>query len=160
MRLALIALATVPSLAAACSGDDGTGDDTQTVNCAEETRDEDFVAGLEKAGQAGALDFKLLTADPAPPARFDNTWVVQVNAMSNGIVGAPVNGASMAVTPYMPDHGHVSPKTVTLQPVAGADGQYTLTPIYFGMPGYWETTLDVTTPSGNDTVVFKFCIPS
>ena len=74
MRLTLIAALGLASLTAACGGTDNTGDDTQ-VNCATETRDDDFVVGLEKMGEAQAIDVKLMSADPAPPARDDNTWV-------------------------------------------------------------------------------------
>lgn len=147
-------------LATACMGGDMPPADDAPVNCAAETRDDDFVIGLDKIGDAQTLDFKLMTADPAPPIRGDNTWVVLVSAMSGGVVGAPVAGASMTVTPYMPDHGHPSGKTVHVTPVPGSDGQYQLTPINLWMPGLWETTMDVTSAGGTDTVVFRFCIPS
>jgi len=144
--------------AGACTSNDPMGDD-EAVNCAEETRDDDFVVGLQKSGQNGAINFTLMTATPAPPLRGDNTWVVQLNSMSGGVVGAPITGAAMTVTPYMPDHGHPSGKTVLIEAMPEA-GQYQLAPINFHMPSLWETTLDVTSPGGNDNVVFRFCIPS
>jgi len=146
-------------LLAACGGGGSTTPDAEVINCATETRADTFVVGLEKAGDAGALDFKLISADPAPPARNDNTWVVQVNAMASGVVGAPVDGATLSVTPFMPDHQHGAGKTVIVAP-ATAPGQYTLTPINMWMPGLWETTIDAASASGNDSVVFRFCIPS
>lgn len=65
----------------------------------------------------------------------------------------------MTVTPFMPDHGHPTAKTVTIEPT-GIVGQYEMAPINFWMPGLWETTIDAASPSGNDVVVFRFCIPS
>jgi len=146
-------------LVAACGGGGSGTPDAEVINCATETRADTFVVGLEKAGDAGKLDFKLISADPAPPARNDNTWVVQVNAMASGVVGAPVDGATLSVTPFMPDHQHGAGKTVIVTP-ATDPGQYTLTPINMWMPGLWETTIDTASASGNDTVVFRFCIPS
>jgi hypothetical protein len=143
---------------AACGGG-STTPDAEVVNCATETRADTFVVGLEKAGDAGMLDYKLISADPAPPARNDNSWVIQINAMSGGVVGAPVTGATIGVTPFMPDHQHGAGKAVIVTPLTDA-GQYQLSPINMWMPGLWETTIDAQSASGNDTVVFRFCIPS
>jgi hypothetical protein len=144
---------------AACGTDNPTPGDDEPVNCAEETRDDDFAVGLTKIGNTNALGFTLMTADPVPPIRGDNTWVIQINQMSGGVAGTPVDGADMTVTPFMPDHGHPSAKTVTIEPT-GTAGQYEMAPINFWMPGLWETTIDAASPSGNDIVVFRFCIPS
>lgn len=143
----------------ACADDSHDPGDDEPVNCAEVTDDDDFAVGLSKVGSAGALGFTLMTADPAPPIRGDNTWVIQINQMSGGVAGAPVDGADMTATPFMPQHQHPSGKTVVIEPT-GTAGQYELTPINFWMPGVWETTLDAVTPSGDDAVVFRFCIPS
>ena len=82
-----------------------SGDDTTTpVDCSTVMGVDTFTVGLEKLGASGNYDFKLMSAMPSPPARGDNTWVLQVNAMTSGAVGAPVTGASLTVTPYMPAH--------------------------------------------------------
>jgi YtkA-like len=157
MRIAVTAIGLSCLATAACMGGSmPPGDDGAPVNCAAETRDDDFAIGLEKLGAAGVLDFTLMSAEPAPPVRGDNTWVIQVTSISGG---APAANASMTVTPYMPDHGHPSGKTVNVEAMPDA-GQYKLTPLNFWMPGLWETTLDVTSGGGNDTVVLRFCIPS
>lgn len=154
LALGLASLAFA-SLASACTSQPPPDD---TVDCSTVTGTDTFVIGLEKAGTAGALDFKMMSADPAPPARGDNTWVVQINAMASGTVGSPVNGASMAATPFMPSHQHGSPVAVVVTSMAGA-GQYKLSPVNMWMPGVWETTLDVSTGAASDSVVFRFCIP-
>lgn len=125
------------------------------VNCSTVTDDDDFVIGLNKMGDGGVLSFTIMAGDPAPPIRGDNSWVIRVDAAG----GAPVSGASISVTPFMPAHGHSSGKAVVVTPDAAA-GQYRLSPVNLWMPGVWETTVNVTSGSGNDQVVFKFCISS
>lgn len=156
--------ALVLVLLAACGG--GGGDDNAPVDanevaaCVSTGRGDTYVVGLEKKGTAGALDFKLMSADPAPPGRFLNNWVVEVSAMSNGTVGAPMDGVSMVVTPFMPDHQHgAGAYKVKVAPVDGMPGQYSLTEINTWMPGYWEITIDATAGATTDSAVYKFCIP-
>jgi hypothetical protein len=150
-------------LIAACGG---SGDDTAPVDanevaaCVSTGRGDTYVAGLEKSGTGGLLDFKLMSADPAPPGRFLNNWVVQVNAMANGAVGGPMDGVAMVVTPFMPDHQHgAGAYKVKIAPVDGMSGQYALTDINTWMPGYWEITIDATAGASHDSAVYKFCIP-
>ncbi len=155
----LLAIAMTSSLAA-CGADDGHGDDDAPVNCALETTADEFVVGLQKPGVNGMLDFKLMSATPAPPARGDNTWVLQVNSMTNGVVGAPISGATVYVTPFMPKHQHGSPVDTEVRAMPAA-GQYELSPVNLWMPGLWETTIEVdaTVSSGADSVIYKFCLP-
>ena len=127
-----------------------------TLACINSGRGEIYVVGLEHQGMAGALDFKLMSATPAPPGFNDNTWIIQINSMSGGVVGSPATGASITVTPFMPDHQHGTLKVkVEAMPDAG---QYKLTPINMWMPGLWETTIDAQVGAVTDRVVYKFCI--
>ena len=151
MRLYLIL--GVVLAAGACSDDGGDG---TSYNCAEETRDEEFVMGLTKAGVDGRLEFKLVSSDPAPPSRGDNRWIVQLSTMTAPVM--PVSGAAMTVTPFMPDHQHVSGETVIVTPTATA-GEYQLDPVNLFMPGLWEITLRVTGAT-EDRAVFRFCLAS
>ena len=155
MRLVL-SLASLALGAAACGSGTMTPDADEALACINSGRGDTYVIGLEHAGKSGQLDFKLMSATPAPPGFNDNTWVVQVNAMAAGVVGAPVTGATITVTPFMPDHQHGTPIRALVTEMAG--GQYKLSPINLWMPGYWEITLDVQTASAHDTVVYKFCI--
>jgi hypothetical protein len=155
MRLTLIACLGF----AACGSPKSTVDAEEIVDCSTVTGVDTFVVGLEKMGAMGKLDFKMMSAEPAPPARNDNAWVVQVNTMSAGVVGNTVDGASLVVTPYMPAHAHGSPKQVVVSP-AGQPGQYTLSPVFLWMPGVWETTIEVTSGMTTDSAVYRFCIPS
>jgi hypothetical protein len=156
MRLQLLALTAL----SACSGSGTTPTGPDALNpCVGETRADTFAVGLDKHGAAGTFDFALMSATPAPPERGDNTWIVQLSAMSSGVVGGPLTGAALTVTPFMPDHGHGTPIKVNVTETSTA-GQYKLTPINMWMPGYWETTVKATQAASSDTAVFKFCIPN
>jgi hypothetical protein len=156
MRFIVLSVGIVA--AAACGGGDVPPDADEALACVTSGRGDVFAVGLEHPGVGGQLDFKLMMADPAPPARYLNTWVIQVNAMSGGVVGSPATGASMTVTPFMPDHQHgagVYKVQVEAMPDAG---QYKLSQINTWMPGYWEITIDAQVGAVHDTVVYKFCI--
>jgi hypothetical protein len=140
---------------AACSGDDG--DDEAPVDCALETRDDDFAIGLEKVSTSG-LHYRLMQSDPAPPARFDNRWTIQVTDTN----GAPLAGQTITVTPFMPDHGHGTGVVTVVTESATTLGEYDANPVFLAMPGLHQVFVDIaptTTPVDNDQVVFAFCIP-
>jgi hypothetical protein len=151
MRLLPISLVV---LGLGACGDDGHGG--ESYNCAAETRDDEFVMGLAKPGDASRLEFKLMSSDPAPPARGDNTWILQLTTRAAPVT--PVTGADMTVTPFMPDHEHGSGKDVIVTPLT-EPGQYRLAPVNLWMPGLWEITLQVSGATG-DRAVFRFCLPS
>jgi hypothetical protein len=140
---------------AACGTNEG--DDDAAVDCAKVTGVDTFVVGLEKAGGSGVYNFRLMSAAPAPPARGDNTWIVQVNAMNAGVVGAPIDGAMIKVTPFMPAHQHGAGKMATIMPMT-EPGQYELGEVNLWMPGVWETTIRATVGASTDSTIYKFCI--
>jgi hypothetical protein len=145
------------TLVAACGGGGAPSDADEGLACVASGRGETYVVGLEHPGVVGALDFKLMSAVPAPPGFNDNTWIIQINAMSAGIVGAPATDASLTVTPFMPDHQHGTAIRAKVEPMPEA-GQYKLTPINMWMPGLWEITIKAQVGTVSDTVVYKFCI--
>jgi hypothetical protein len=151
MRLGVLAL----GLAACGTNDGGGGDDV--VDCSTVTDVDTFVVGLDHVGKSGVFDFKLMDSMPAPPARGNNTWLLQVNAMNAGVVGAPVDGATIKVTPFMPSHQHGTGVAVEISAGASA-GQYQLSPVNLWMQGVWETTIRATLDTATDTAVFKFCV--
>ena len=144
---------------AACGSSGGGPDAADNVDCSTVTGTDTFVVGLEHQGAAGLMDFKMMSADPAPPARNDNMWVVQIDAMSSGVVGAPMDNLNLTVTPFMPAHQHGSPKPVVVTPT-GNPGEYQLYPVFLWMPGVWQTTIQATDSTGStsDSAVYTFCI--
>ena len=153
MRLAVLACIVAT---AACGGGNAAPDADEGLACVEAKRGEDYHVNLEHPGAKGQLDFVLMSATPAPPGFSDNTWVVQINAMSAGVVGAPAANASLTVTPFMPDHAHGTLR-VDVQPMPDA-GQYKLAPITLWMAGLWEITIDATAGAAHDSTVYRFCI--
>ncbi len=140
-------------LAQTSCGSDGHGED-EPFNCDTDTRADNIVSGLEKMGARGVVTFRLMGTSPAPPKRPDNNWVVSLE--SNG---APVEGATVGVKLFMPDHDHGTSVKPKIGP-AGAAGEYTLDQLNLWMPGLWEVTIEAT-PSGGtkDSAVFRVCIP-
>ena len=158
MRTLLLLLATLPTMLACGSSGGGTPDSYIYTCTASDDSPQTYIAGLQVMGTSQKMSFSLLDASPAPPARGNNTWMVQINAMTSGTVGAPVTDATITATPFMPDHGHGTPIVVGVTNNGG--GQYQLTPVNLWMPGYWVTTLVVTSATaGTDTAQYKFCLP-
>jgi hypothetical protein len=142
---------TSAALAAACN--DGQPDN-EGAACRSSGRGDTYTAGLQHKGTNAVYDFKLMSAMPAPPMLNLNTWLIQINWEATG---APVTGASLTITPFMPDHqqGADTPQTQE----QSTPGQYQIANINMGMPGYWEITMSAKTPDNvEDTVVYKFCI--
>jgi hypothetical protein len=142
--------ASISVAAAGCGGEMGSD------ACTASGRGDTYAVGLAHKGVNTVYDFKLMSAIPAPPGLNLNTWVIQINWEATG---APATGASLTVSPFMPDQqqgpGAYTPQVQELS----TPGQYQISNINTWMLGYWEITIDAKT-SGNveDTVVYKFCI--
>ena len=145
----------VTAILAAILAGCGSGDDdgmVEEVNCADEPRADTYVANLSKEGEAGRLEMVLVSSDPAPPAKGDNSWLVEVNDAS----GQPVDDATITLTPFMPDHAHGTLIDVVVTPAA--DGMYDAAPVNLWMPGLWQVTVDAEADGVEDSAVFSFCI--
>ena len=153
-RLPRAMIAAAAMVLAGCgdeqAGDDGPRDPAEGSTCASEDRAEAFSAGMSKTGEAG-VTVAIESSDPAPPAQGDNIWILSVSDGSGAAAGATV-----AITPKMPDHGHGGPSPeITDQ----GDGAYEAAPVNFPMGGYWEMTVSVETAGGTtDEVMFPICI--
>jgi YtkA-like len=157
MRLIWIAAALSSSVGCSSMSSDGDDDSLQQpVDCSSVTTADTFVVDLEKQGAGGNVDFKLVSIDPAPAVRGNNTWVVQLDSMAGGVVGSPMDGATLTATPFMPAHQHGSPITPEIT-ATGNPGEYSISPINLWMPGVWTTTIAVTVPS-TDRAVYSFCV--
>jgi hypothetical protein len=156
MRSSFLVLALVSSLVPACS-DDGTGED-DPVDCVKETVDDEFVVGLHRVGDNGLYDFTIRSFVPAPPGRYLNEWTMSI--MSTASPAAPLASSEvLAMTPYMPKHGHGAGVDVEISPMPTA-GEFKFSTINLHMPGIWEVTVEVDPGADNyDKVVFKPCIP-
>lgn len=132
--------------------DDAGADEAPVPSCETETRNDTFTVGLEKTDDRIRVVF--VEAQPAPPARGDNRWTVQVLDVNTG---EPLSGCAGEATPWMPDHMHGT--TVEAHVTPGASpGEYVVEPVNLYMPPLWDVTLDFTCPGEiAGTVVFTFC---
>jgi hypothetical protein len=153
--ITMISAAAMLCSVGACATDTSSNNEQDPVDCSTQTADT-FTVGLEKAGVSGAVDFKLMSIAPAPAVRGNNTWIVQLNSMASGVVGSPMDGASISASPFMPAHQHGSPITPAVS-ATGTPGEYMITPINLWMPGVWQTTLTVTSGTA-DRTVYSFCV--
>lgn len=148
--ITFLSLALTSSLVA-CSGDDG-GTGNEGVDCDNETRADTYTAGMSKLGD-NSIEFVLVEATPTPPAKGDNDWTVQVLDAA-----APMDGLTLDITPFMPDHGHGTP-VIAEATATGESGTYEVTPVNLWMPGLWQVSISASDDSGMlDTAVFAFCI--
>ena len=151
-------LALVSSLVACGNGNaSSTGSATtsgqQQAVCAQDSRAEVYTVGLSAKAMDGAISVKYVDANPAPPSRELNTWTVDVSDAN----GKPIEGATIAVKLWMPDHGHGN--TVIPSVTDKGGGEYEIGDVLFYMPGIWQVTFTVTPPNGtDDQAVFTFCI--
>lgn len=161
MRLLVLSVFLAPALPlAACHGGQTGPDADEALACETSMRGDTFAVGLEHTGVNAAYVFKLVSADPPTPTRqVRGTWVIQISWEATK---APVTGASLTVSPFMPDHQH-GPGAYTPQvqemPAPAPPGQYQISDINTWMPGYWEITIDAMTPDKvEDSAVFKVCV--
>ncbi len=72
--------------------------------------------------------------------------------------GAPVNGATIVTSGFMPDHNHGT-STIPQVTAKGQDGTYEITPMILFMPGVWKITFKVTAAGGvADSAEVTFCV--
>ncbi len=112
-----------------------------------------YTENLSVTGSSHVFQVVLVSSDPAPPARGNDTWTIRVLDSS----GNPVPNPTVSVTPYMPRHGHGT--SILVSVTTNPDGTFTLTPLNLFMPGLWTITINVTAGSQTDSAVFGFCIP-
>jgi hypothetical protein len=102
---------------------------------------------------AGTLAVKILDSEPGPPIKGVNTMNLEVTDAS----GAPVDGAKITVTPWMPDHAHGSSVVPSVAPAGG--GKYTVSNVYFIMAGLWEVKFTVQSGAAQPQEAdFFFCL--
>lgn len=140
-----------------CSGGSSTetadtGTDTGAPLCATDPRVQAFSLGITAKTPSG-VQVKITAADPAAPAKGLNAWTIAVADAS----GAALDGATIAVKPFMPDHGH--PASVTPTVTAKGGGQYQVGNVSLFMPGVWQITFGITLAGKPaEDAMFTFCI--
>lgn len=119
-----------------------------------DTRADNWTLPIVKPSMNNAFNVSLLSSAQSPPLIGDLTqWNLQIADNK----GAMVDGATIAVKPWMPDHGHGTDAPAHVMPV-GTAGQYAITPLYLFMAGYWTVTFTIANGTVTDTVVYSVCL--
>jgi hypothetical protein len=98
------------------------------------------------------LRIEVRTSPEQPPSR----GILAVEYRITGKDGAPVDGLTLSVVPWMPDMGHGTSITPTV--TAMGDGTYVISDVELFMPGQWDLRTQVT-GSLEDSVTPTFQIP-
>ena len=132
------------------------GEDEPFVSLCESTSDIDTwsQAPITRVGENFSLELRAIS--PEPWSVGDNDWRIAVTHKD----GQALEGVSLFVTPYMPDHGHgVSPPIYN--GVEGADGVYDINTFNLIMPGFWEMTVTVGAEGiASEAIAFRICVES
>ena len=82
----------------------------------------------------GTLTVRVRT-ESAAPALGENVMLVEVDDAE----GAPLAGAAVTLSSWMPAHGHGSPDETVVTETS--PGHYRAAPVTLHMPGTWEITV-------------------
>ncbi|MBX3232403.1 MAG: FixH family protein [Labilithrix sp.] len=159
-------LFVLPALLAlvACSGDDDGGATGSTSGagtaCAADTRKDVYTPGMAKL--ASDLQLQLVDSAFTPSDKPVQPGQVQkgMNAITVEVLDAnkaPLDGANVSLSLWMPDHAHGSARTPKVTPMGG--GKYEISEVWLPMAGLWRFRIGVTAngapPKEAD---FNFCI--
>ena len=70
----------------------------------------------------------------------------------------PLDGVTIDVVPFMPDHGHGTSIDAVVTPADSGAGEYSISRVNLWMPGLWQVTLRTQAGGATDDVVLAFCI--
>jgi hypothetical protein len=153
----LVGLVALAALAAGCDGSTPAApviDAGPLYSCETEDRAVAYEPNLTRTSASGTYTAVLVAADPAPPAKGNNMWTVEIRDANQ----MPVDGLTITPSALMIDHGH--PPAVKPKAAALGNGQYTIMPLDLFMAGYWEVTLAWQPEGGaRETIVFNICVP-
>jgi YtkA-like len=136
---ALLALA----LATACGGSGGSSDQPPSF---------DATPVQTVHSTSGALQIAVHAEAGHAPGRGVNAFQFVVTDAN----GAPMTGLQLGVVPWMPDMAHGTSVAPTVTAAGG--GAYTVTNVYFPMPGRWDLISSFTGPV-TDAAKPSFQIP-
>lgn len=100
--------------------------------------------------QSGALAVSYSSSVEPIPLNQIHTWTLTLKDKA----GKPVSGAEVILSGDMPEHLH----GMTTKPVVVATdtpGEYAVKGMNFHMPGWWEITLDISTPKSRYLARFQ-----
>jgi hypothetical protein len=114
---------------------------------------DEFVLPLTKQSLDQGLSATLVEASPSPPARGNNTWLIELSDAD----GNPVEDLTLKARLFMPQHRHgTSPTQVRATEVPG---EYEVDRMNFIMGGVWEVRLYADTLAADREVFFYVSVP-
>jgi hypothetical protein len=109
-----------------------------------------FMIAPSTLGSGVSVEFR---TSPQPPVR--GTIAVQLTIRS-APDGAPLDGLTVRVVPWMPAHNHGSSLVPTVTPEG--EGKYLVSNVDLFMPGHWELQTTISGPL-TDYVAPSFDVP-
>lgn len=109
------------------------------------TSDDDSAASGALLSEAGLYSL-VVAMSPDPPTVGDSTLTVDLHDAETDQL---VTGATLQVTPWMPDHDH----GISDAPEVVEDGGVYTVRFAYSMPGSWELTFDIDGSPGVDSAV-------
>ena len=151
--VALLSTLVLGAAAGCASSGTSSKPGAEPGDCA--ARTEPLAPGVSRVSDGG-YTFTLQTLEPSTPIQSDgppgNHWTVTVTDPH----GAPVTGAALLLTSYMPDHGHSGPPAAASE---ASDGSYDILDLVFPMPALYLVTLLLTLTDGQkQTVTLELCL--
>lgn len=120
--------------------------------------------GLTVSGASKLLTISLVKLTPETVGTGVNDWTIELRDAA----GKALDGATITVTPFMPDHGHGASVVPAVTALGG--GRYDVARLSLPMPGVWQLTFDASVPGGtadaggagglHDTIVITACVAS
>ncbi len=101
---------------------------------------------LTEASDGGGLQIALRSCPAQPPVQGVDT--IQYTITDSG--GAPQDGLTVSVVPWMASMGHGANAPVV---TAAGNGNYVAADVYLYMAGSWQLRTAITGPEINDSVV-------
>jgi cytochrome c peroxidase len=108
-----------------------------------------MISDRTKATKDGLFRVSYEPLPDPPPVKRVHVWMLRVHDTD----GKAVEGAEIAVSGEMPEHGHGMPSEPTVSERGG--GSYTASGLNFSMPGFWKVTVRVKAGGKEDEVVFS-----
>jgi hypothetical protein len=140
---------TVLLVSAALCGATAIGCSTGPESVASDSFPVDALATLQS--QSGAFTVEVRTAPDQPPIRELTSVELRIQDAS----GAPAEGLTLTVLPWMPEMGHGASITPTVTDEGG--GRYVVSDVEWVMPGAWELRTSIA--PGQDRATPSFQIP-
>lgn len=119
-------------------------------------QDHDFAARADqsprRSSRAGLYQVEVLQRPPPTAGEFQ-TWVIRVSTAD----GRPLSSAAIGISATMPEHGHGLPSRPQVAP-GDQPGEYRLSGLQFGMPGWWALNLYISDGRRDDSVTLNVVV--